>query len=186
MKCFFILLLVIICVRSQLINYIPYSDDCSSIVNGVGFGLLPFNCLLNTTTGSIYSFNLYDQPYVNISSSHGEYCDDPVSTQIFKLGTCGYYKYSKTNYYVYQSDQPEVPANSYIFEQYDSACATRQSYWYATNGTVVVDYKQNIKTTYLCISYQPFTNICTNGNCVLTPMGTPCENSGGVIITCTV
>ncbi|KAK5579117.1 hypothetical protein RB653_008796 [Dictyostelium firmibasis] len=162
MKFILVLLLVFVCVRSQLINYTPYSDDCSSIVSGVGFGLLSMTCLQNTTTGSIFSFNLYESTYVNISSSHWGYCDDPVATQIFKLDSCGYYPYSKTNYYVYESDQPQIPSNSYIIEQYDSTCENRQNYWYAPNGTVVVDFKQNLSTTYLCVSTQPFTNVCTD------------------------
>ncbi|EGC29889.1 hypothetical protein DICPUDRAFT_93078 [Dictyostelium purpureum] len=169
------------------INYISFDNKCIKQSNGVSFGINEFVCLYNGSSNSastsLFTFEIYNSDQINLTTHHSLYCDYPIASKIFTLNQCSSYGYSNSYYYVDKSDSmPSIPKGSYLVKQYD-ACESVQGYWYATNGTTIID-KSGLQTTYLCINGVPYENICQGGSCKKINTFKNCDNEDYNSVEC--
>eukprot|EP01133_Synstelium_polycarpum_P007980 gene7980-9375_t len=171
---------------NALINFAPYSGDstCQSEIHGVGFGSLPFQCSINAS-GLFYSimpmFNGEFNVEYNVSTSYHEYCYDNIYSEVYAANnSCHAGPVALENYVVYKQDwPPKIPNNAVVYLSMYGFCSRVASYWFATNGTSVIDVNGNL-TTYICNQGKPFTEICSptsldntsSSSCTLSPIDT--------------
>eukprot|EP01133_Synstelium_polycarpum_P007979 gene7979-9374_t len=179
-----------------LMSYTPYyaSSNCGGSVNGIGFGAVEFQCSLNFTGDlSFMTFNIYGTTQYNLTTSLHPYCkldlsvtvsvmcDSPVHSETYTLNQCGYSQYAGSSYILKKAatfSKVVIPSNSVVYTSLAADCQTVQSYWYATNGTVLNDSRSPWgQTTYSCQSGKPYSRYCS-------PNG-PCTTSQLVLDQCT-
>ncbi|KAK5579707.1 hypothetical protein RB653_009393 [Dictyostelium firmibasis] len=158
---------------SQFINFIPYDSDCKNPIPGIVFATIGgYYCVSNVTGDSdVLNAHFTDDTneYVNLTSSNDGYCTESLASQIFKVGQCGYYEYSKTNYYVSISNGPNIPKNEYVMQDFGPMCGGTQSYWYFPSGTTTTDYFYNQTSTYTCEGSTPYVSVCNGIGAPRTP-----------------
>ncbi|KAN0016165.1 hypothetical protein ACTFIU_006124 [Dictyostelium citrinum] len=154
--------------NQQWLNFLPYDKDCKKPLPGIGFGTLTAGtCMANYSIeyGSSISMTLDSTAtYANLSS-YGPTCGGtPDASQLFKIGQCGYYEPSNTNYYVTISSQPQVPKNTFVIMDNDQFCLNYIDYWFATPGLTIADVGNNQTNTYTCEGKIPYDTTCSGSN----------------------
>ncbi|GAM28330.1 hypothetical protein SAMD00019534_115060 [Acytostelium subglobosum LB1] len=191
--CTILLLGLLTIVNSQLYSFTPYhgSTSCKGQPHGVGFGAIEFQCSLNfSNDASFMIYNIYDTNQYNLSYHLHPYCSDYVHDQVFDLGACTYSPWAYTAYMFTKVDtfqRVKIPSKSVVFQATNSNCLSVQSYWYATNGTVISDRGDPWGTTqYYCQKGQPFQRRCTpNAPCLSGPiMMDACSSDNPWRVTC--
>ncbi|KAK5579491.1 hypothetical protein RB653_009174 [Dictyostelium firmibasis] len=156
------------------INFLPYDENCKNQIPGIGFGTIGGTyCVGNITQtfGSTLTAHIVDDSneYVNLTSSTDDYCTNQAAGQIFKVGQCAYYEWSKTNYYVSITNEPQIPSGSYAFKDEGDTCDQVFSYWFMAQGTIIPDYFLNQTSTYTCSRGTPYVTVCNGLGNVHTP-----------------
>ncbi|GAM23330.1 hypothetical protein SAMD00019534_065050 [Acytostelium subglobosum LB1] len=180
-------------VNGQIYTFTPFygSTHCQGQPNGVGFGAIEFQCSLNfSNDASFMIYNIYGTNQYNLSYDLHPGCDDYVHDQVFDLGECTYSPWAYSAYTFTQVEvfqDVKIPSSSVVFQATNSDCLSVQSYWYATNGTVISDRGDPWGTTaYYCQNGQPFQRRCTpSAPCQTGPITLDtCTSDNPFIVTC--
>ncbi|KAN0052831.1 hypothetical protein ACTA71_006938 [Dictyostelium dimigraforme] len=168
--------------NQQWINFLPYDDYCINPIEGIGFGSVAAGtCMANFTTEYGFSISMEidseNANYVNLTS-YGPTCSgDYLSSQLLVIDHCTFFEFSKTNYKVILTSQPQVPKDTYVIMNNDQFCQEYINYWFATPGLTIPDVERNQTSTYSCKGKIPYVTFCsgTPPGCVYLKNYQTCE-----------